>query len=594
MLLAARPADQCPGGVFSDGAFVPMAASLSFVVNGSRPGERTAAFNTFSTAGVVACRQADARSYAGQAAFFWGLAGGWAMGKRGLAQATWRWFDRRASTATIKPHRVTQTGTETAACRRRSRLFLPRPPPSARGPLAVGSTRPRRGESVRWGWQEVTKGDTEIVSVLRGALVEEVGRPRYDFWFGAGTRLEIDGTRLIVSAPTPFFQDWLRANFRQSLELAGAKALGVRPEVVFRVESPAEEGPGSPPADTSGPEDSTPLPAATGRVGEPPLPPAAQASPPGLESFVAGRRNHTARKTAEMILQRPGALSPVLFYGPTSVGKTHLLRALCSSFRRQRPRSACLYLTAEQFTTGFLQALRGTGTPNFRQKCRGVEMLALDDLQFFCGKRATLIELLNTIDHLMREGRQLVFAADRPPAELAELGTELRTRLESGMVCELQAADYEMRVEIVGQMACRMGLEVPDEVRHFIAARLTNHARELSGALCRLQAASVASGRSIDRALAEETLADMIRHSQRLVRLQDIEKAVCHAFGVEAESLRSPSKSKSASQPRMLAMWLARKHTRAALSEIGRYFGRRSHSTGRRRSCRAAGRGGER
>ncbi len=206
-------------------------------------------------------------------------------------------------------------------------------------------------------------------------------------------------------------------------------------------------------------------------------------------------------------------------------------------------------------------------------------MLALDDLQFFCGKRATLIELLNTIDHLMREGRQLVFAADRPPAELAELGTELRTRLESGMVCELQAADYEMRVEIVGQMACRMGLEVPDEVRHFIAARLTNHARELSGALCRLQAASVASGRSIDRALAEETLADMIRHSQRLVRLQDIEKAVCHAFGVEAESLRSPSKSKSASQPRMLAMWLARKHTRAALSEIGRYFGRRSHST---------------
>lgn len=446
--------------------------------------------------------------------------------------------------------------------------------------MAVGSTRPRRWEGARWGWQEVTHGDTEIVAVLRGALVEEVGRPRYDFWFGAGTRLEIDGTKLIVSAPTPFFQDWLRANFRQSLELAGTKALGVRPEVVFRVESPAGAEPPHAQPGASAPGACAPVaPVASSAADGARVPPSAEAAPPGLESFVAGRRNYTARKTAEIIVQRPGTLSPVLFYGPTSVGKTHLLRALCSSFRRQRPRGTCLYLTAEQFTTGFLQALRGTGMPNFRQKCRGVELLALDDLQFFCGKRATLIELLNTIDHLMREGRQLVFAADRPPTELAELGTELRTRLEGGMVCEIQAADYEMRVEIVGQMARRMGLDVPEEVRHFIAARLTNHARELSGALCRLQAASVASGRSIDRALAEETLDDMIRHSQRLVRLQDIEKAVCHAFGVEAESLRSASKSKSATQPRMLAMWLARKHTRAALSEIGRYFGRRSHST---------------
>lgn len=426
----------------------------------------------------------------------------------------------------------------------------------------------------------MTKSDTEIVSVLRGALAEEVGQARFDFWFGAGTRLEIDGTRLLVSAPTHFLQDWLRTNFRQALEQAGAKVLGVRPELVFCVDAGA-------PDDPAGPPHGTPRPAHP--PGEPPaarrhrgaLPAPATGAPisGGLETFVAGRRNTLALRTAEMIVQRPGAMSPVLFYGPTSVGKTHLLRAVCSSFRRHRPRSACLYLTAEQFTSGFLQALRGTGMPSFRQKCRGVEMLALDDLQFFCGKRATLNELLHTVDHFLREGRQLVFAADRPPAELAALGTELRTRLESGVVCEIQAADYEMRVEILGQMAGRMGVEVPAEVKHFIAARLTNHARELSGALCRLQAASVASGRAIDRALAEETLADMIRHSQRLLRLQDIEKAVCHAFGIEADSLRSASKAKSATQPRMLAMWLARKHTRAALSEIGRYFGRRSHAT---------------
>jgi chromosomal replication initiator protein len=189
------------------------------------------------------------------------------------------------------------------------------------------------------------------------------------------------------------------------------------------------------------------------------------------------------------------------------------------------------------------------------------------------------VELLHTIDTLMRERRQLVFAADRSPAELAELGPELTTRLASGMVCRIDPPDYATRLGIVGQLARRMKLQLPQDAQEYIAAKLTNHARELSGALCRLRATSEALSRPITRALAEEALGEMIHHSSRVVRLGDIERAVCDVFGLDPASLQADDKSTRVSHPRMLAMWLARKHTRAALSEIGHYFGRRSHST---------------
>ena len=247
--------------------------------------------------------------------------------------------------------------------------------------------------------------------------------------------------------------------------------------------------------------------------------------------------------------------------------------------RKARQSLAAVYLTAEQFTTGFLQALRGSGLPSFRQKHRGVELLLIDDLQFFCGKKCTRVELLYTIDTLLREGRQIVFTADRRSRGAFRPGPELSSRLQGGMVCRIEPADCETRMAILRQMAQRSGINLPPEVQKFVASRLTNHARELSGAVCRLQATSRANGVSINLQTAEESLSEMMRHSARVIRLPDIAKAVCQAFGLDPSSLQSGRKAKRVSHPRMLAMWLARKYTRAALSEIGDYFGHRTHST---------------
>jgi chromosomal replication initiator protein len=236
-------------------------------------------------------------------------------------------------------------------------------------------------------------------------------------------------------------------------------------------------------------------------------------------------------------------------------------------------------LSAEQFTCHFLEALQGSGLPNFRRKCRDVDWLAIDDIQFFAGKRATLIEFQHTLDALSRQGRQVVVAADRAPVELTMLGAELATRLGGGLVCGIESADYETRLGIARQFASRDELRFGDDIIRLIATETGGDARQIQGALNRLRATTEATGEPMTVEWARQSLSDLFAAAQPRVRLTDVERAVCEVFGMEAKSLRDDSKSKAISQPRMLAMWLARKYTRAAFSEIGTYFGRRSHST---------------
>jgi len=421
--------------------------------------------------------------------------------------------------------------------------------------------------------------DMEIVSALRLALADRVGEERFALWFGAGTRLQLHDGVVTVGAPNRFFRDWLRLSFREEIEAACLATLGTCPPLDFRVDPEACDADA---ADAElAPQARRKVSARISREEEPWLDVSNGSTRQrfaDLESFVTGCSNQVARASAEMVSGQLGAFSPLLIYGPTSVGKTHLLEGIWTAVRKSC-RSTAVYLSSEQFTSYYVEAVRGSGLPSFRRKYRGVELLIIDDIQFFRGKRSTLVELLYTIDTLLRQRGQLVFAADRPPAELPELGAELITRLESGMVCGIEPPDYATRLGIVNQMARRFGLNVPQEVQQLIASRFRGHARELSGALCRLQAAARASGHPISLPMAEQSLAELIRHSGRVVRLGDIQKAVCRTFGLEASSLQSGRKSKRISHPRMLAMWLARKHTRAALTEIGQFFGRRSHST---------------
>lgn len=236
-------------------------------------------------------------------------------------------------------------------------------------------------------------------------------------------------------------------------------------------------------------------------------------------------------------------------------------------------------LSAEQFTSQFLEALHGAGLPSFRRKYRDVDLLILDDVHFFAGKKATMVELQYTVDTLQRSGRQLVLTADRPPQDVPGLGRELANRLCGGLVCRLEAADEAVRMGILQRQCERREMRVPHSVLSLIAEQLNGDARVLSGALFRLQATSQALNRPITLELAQTALSDLLRATRRVIRLPDIELAVCQVFGLDSQCLQSDAKKRTVSQPRMLAMWLARKYTRSALSEIGEFFGRRSHTS---------------
>jgi chromosomal replication initiator protein len=332
--------------------------------------------------------------------------------------------------------------------------------------------------------------------------------------------------------------------------------------------------------------DAAPPPSVGATSAEPPKRPAIPPSgtlparqPAHWSQVVAGPCNQLALTAVQSVARQPGSVSPLYLYGPSGSGKSLLVDCLLQDSRRRFPGRRAVMLSAEQFTSQFVEALKGTGLPSFRRKYRDVDLLILDDIHFFAGKKATLIELQSTLDMLQRGGRQLVLTADRPPQEIAGLGKELGNRLCGGLVCRLEPPDAETRMGILRHHCQQRGVQAPGAVLDLIVDGVQGDARLLSGALWRLQAASQAWARPITRELAEGTLADLLRVSRRVIRLPDIEQAVCEAFGLDSRSLQSDGKQRAVSQPRMLAMWLARKYTRSALSEIGQYFGRRSHTS---------------
>lgn len=433
--------------------------------------------------------------------------------------------------------------------------------------------------------------DNQGVAELQSRLVAEIGADRFELWFGRHVQLRLAEGMLCVVTASNFARDCLRRNVGAALRVVCRALWGEAARVEFEVDvslaeamaatkQPVEAAPPEPPAAQASSPRSVAVTQVNGTMPHARL----SGSPrrePALAGLVIGISNEYAVRAADVTARGLQQASPVTFCGSTGTGKTHILRAIRCEYRQTHPRAHAVYLTAEQFTTSFVEALRGTGLPSFRQKCRGADLLAIDDLQFFVGKRtrASLDELLHTLDALVNEGRQVVLAADRKLAELQPLGKELVSRLSSGLVCNLTPPDFSMRLGIVRQLARELDVALGPGVAEVVATQISAGARELRGALYRLEAASFASGESITQPMALAILADLVQQCTLNVRLADVEQAVCRVFGVEAVALRSERKSRSIHEPRMLAMWLARKYTRAPWSEIGEFFGRRSHST---------------
>lgn len=430
------------------------------------------------------------------------------------------------------------------------------------------------------------------------ALRTIIGQCQFEHWFGERTRLVIEDDALVVQACSPFLMQWIQKQFRGALVQAAAAVCGPAARVRFEAGAALAPDDKRPLDRSSNASRSIVLPAVADAAIETPAsapapaetrpsePSAATEKPrPGrrfanLSDFVAGRCSQLALTAIEQLCGRPLAnLGPLYLYGSVGTGKTHLLEGTYRQLRRAHPQLQTLFLTSEQFTNYFTQAYRDHTLPAFRQRFRTVDVLLVDDVDFFDGKRVVQEEFLHTFRHLESHGKLLVGCGDRHPRLLTKISDELRTRLLSGMLCRLDLPDLETRVEIVSRRAARLNSDFTPEALRYVAERFTGSVRELEGALHSLHVYGLMTGRKVGITAARETLADLERDCLRIVRLADVERVVCGLYGLSADELRSSRRARSVSEPRMLAMYLARRHTRSAYSEIGRHFGGRNHAT---------------
>lgn len=473
----------------------------------------------------------------------------------------------------------------------------------------------------------------DVAEEIKDALRRQMGAERYALWFGQGVALQADTEGVTVTTENSFAADRLRVRHLADLRTAARSVCGPAVDVKIIHAEPlaADHNPVSgsePTGQVSGPtgqvsgsadgaeravilpafgeaaamSESSPSRALRTRRGPQPLSlqltgnqvgrkpageaGASEAAKPSrwtmsLSHFVVGESNELAHTATRMIVEQPGSASPVFFWGPSGTGKTHLLTAVRDSLRRKHRLPRVIQLTAEDFTNDFTTALRGSGLPAFRRRYRDVDALLVDDVQFFGGnKRATLRELLHTVDALLRTRKQLVFAADRPPMEIEGLPAELAGRLSGGMMCSIRPLDVASRRAVLQQFAAMVGLELPDALLTPLAETASGDGRVLSGLVNQIRAYAQMRGQMPSwQQVLDSAAGDMLRSAAPIIGMGDIQKAVCDAFGLPSGTLQSRGQQRSVSQPRMLAMYLARQHTRAAYSEIGGYFGNRSHST---------------
>jgi chromosomal replication initiator protein len=425
----------------------------------------------------------------------------------------------------------------------------------------------------------VVKDDSDRLSVLRDALRRRVGADRFDLWLGERTRLELTGNAVRVICASHAELQFVRRKLHRPLAECCVELWSPSPTITFeesRADGPPTVAIRRAPvvrhfSCMSGPTESC-------RAPEPPRPTGRK-----FATFAIGASNRLAAQAARDLAHHPGRFSPLLLHGPNGCGKSHLLEAINHEARAARGRVRTIALTSEQFTSQFLDALHRRAVPSFRHKMREIDLLLVDDVHFFEGKKATLEELLYTLDALHGRHGQAVLTSDRSVSDLRTTLPALASRLGEGLAQQMEPPDYGVRTSVVRAIGERVRVELSDAVVELVARQVVGSARLLSGAVNRLVAESMAASRGASTAisleLAERALAAFCRQHAPQVRLQDIQRAVCDVFDIEPATLRSQRKTRAVAEPRMLCMWLARRFTRAALSEIGTYFGGRSHST---------------
>jgi len=423
-------------------------------------------------------------------------------------------------------------------------------------------------------------GEWELVC---SHMRDEIGDAAFESWFKPMSVRSIDAGIANISVPTRFMRDWIVNNYLEQINALWT-SINVQVTSVEITVGNAQGGGILSQASAAQAQTQQPAPVAPS-VAMPQKKIAEELGAPldpryTFGDFVVGKPNEFAHAASKRVAEADiPPFNPLFLYGGVGLGKTHLMHAIAHHMREVHPNRTVVYLSAEKFMYRFIRALREQKTVDFKEQFRSVDMLLIDDVQFIAGKESTQEELFHTFNALVDQGRQIVLSADKSPSDIEGLEDRLKSRLNHGLVADLHATTYELRLGILLSKAEQLGVELPTKVTEFLAHKISSNVRELEGALNRVVAHSQLVGRPITLETSQEVLHDLLRANDRRVTIEEIQKKVAEHFNIRVSDMHSARRARSVARPRQIAMYLSKQLTSRSLPEIGRKFGGRDHTT---------------
>lgn len=398
-----------------------------------------------------------------------------------------------------------------------------------------------------------------------------VGQKEFDTWLKP-LGLRLDEGRAVLLVPNRFFAAWIQERYWPAINQAVTQAAGKPLELGLEISPESGAGPeadaAQAPAPAAAPSRFALAPAEAGNLNP-------QYT---FESFVVGKSNELAAAACRAVAEQPGnQYNPLFIFGGPGLGKTHLITAVGNHLLKRMPGAVIHYGSAESFSNELIQAIRFDGLARFQEKYRRVDCLLLDDIHFLAGRERTQEEFFHTFNTLYQANKQIVVTSDKMPKEIPGLEKRLRTRFEWGLMVDLQLPDEETKMAILQRKAAERGLELSRKVAHFLARQPEANVRVLEGYLTRVIAISSFQGVEVTLDLVQRVVGPLV--SERQVSIEDVLATVAGQFGIKVADLKGSRKTRDVSLPRQVAMFLARRLTRASFPEIGRSFGGKDHST---------------
>jgi chromosomal replication initiator protein len=407
----------------------------------------------------------------------------------------------------------------------------------------------------------------ELWKKICAVLSRELSERSFKTWFEPVSLLAVSPDCLTLSVPDQYYGKWLEDHYQNLILSSVEEVLGHPLNLVYQV--------------VELPKTVVPPP-----IAAPSLPRGKDEPVAGLnqkytfDDFVIGPGNRFAHAASMAVSESPAKqYNPLFVYGPTGLGKTHLLQAIAHETRKRHPDFNILYISSEKFTNQLITAIQTRSTPQFRAKYRTLDLLLIDDVHFIAEKDSTQEEFFNTFNTLYDAHKQIVVTSDRPPKEIPGLEERLVSRFGWGLVTDIQPPDFETRVAILKKKMERETVVVPDDVSYFIAGKIKSNIRELEGALIRVVAYCALTNSKIDVRLAQEVLKDAFKEESQKFTIEGIQKVVADYFNIKISDLRAKRRTVSIVRPRQIAMYLIRELTGHSLPEIGEFFGGKDHTT---------------